>query len=53
MPIFAAGIVAIPDEIHDAALLDGCTLKKIIYITKFPSAKYVYGILQLFVLPDV
>lgn len=34
MLIFAAGIVAIPDEIHDAALLDGCTgLKKIIYIT--------------------
>lgn len=34
MLIFAAGIVAIPDEIHDAALLDGCTgLKKIIHIT--------------------
>lgn len=34
MLIFAAGIVAIPDEIHDAALLDGCTgLRKIIHIT--------------------
>ena len=34
MLIFAAGIVAIPDEVHDAALLDGCTgLKKIIHIT--------------------
>ncbi len=34
MLIFAAGIVAIPDEVHDAALLDGCMgLKKIIYIT--------------------
>ena len=34
MLIFAAGLVAIPDEIHDAALLDGCTgLKKIIYIS--------------------
>lgn len=34
MLIFAAGIVAIPDEIHDAALLDGCTgIRKIIYIT--------------------
>ena len=34
MLIFAAGIVAIPDDVHDAALLDGCTgIKKIIYIT--------------------
>lgn len=33
MLIFAAGIVAIPEDVHDAALLDGCTgLKKIIYI---------------------
>lgn len=33
MLIFAAGIVAIPGDVHDAALIDGCTgLKKIIYI---------------------
>ena len=33
MLIFAAGIVAIPDDVHEAALLDGCTgIKKIIYI---------------------
>lgn len=33
MLIFAAGIVAIPEDVHDAALLDGCTgFKKIIYI---------------------
>ena len=33
MLIFTAGIVAIPEDVHDAALLDGCTgLKKIIYI---------------------
>ncbi len=33
MLIFAAGIVAIPNDVHDAALLDGCVgLKKIIYI---------------------
>ena len=32
--IFAAGIVAIPDDVHEAALLDGCTgIKKVIYIT--------------------
>ena len=34
MLIFAAGIVAIPDDVHEAALLDGCTgIKKVIYIT--------------------
>lgn len=33
MLIFAAGIVAIPNDVHDAALLDGCVgIKKIIYI---------------------
>ncbi len=34
MLIFAAGIVAIPEDINDAALIDGCTgLNKIIRIT--------------------
>ena len=33
MLIFAAGIVAIPGDVHDAALLDGCTgIKKVIYV---------------------
>lgn len=34
MLIFAAGIVAIPEDVHDAALIDGCTgWRKIFYIT--------------------
>lgn len=53
MLIFAAGIVAIPDEIHDAALLDGCTGLKKIILLQFPSAKICLWYSQLFVLPDV
>lgn len=53
MLIFAAGIVAIPDEIHDAALLDGCTGLKRLFILQFPSAKICLWYSQLFVLPDV
>lgn len=34
MLIFAAGLVAIPQELYDAALIDGCgQLKKLRYIT--------------------
>ncbi len=34
MLIFAAGIVAIPEDVHDAARLDGCTgIRKVFYIT--------------------
>ncbi len=34
MLIFAAGLVAIPEDVHEAALLDGCTgLRKLISIT--------------------
>ncbi|MCD8153291.1 MAG: sugar ABC transporter permease [Clostridiales bacterium] len=47
MLIFAAGIVAIPDEIHDAALLDGCTgMSKIIHIV-FPLCKNMFMVFSV------
>lgn len=47
MLIFAAGLVAIPDEVHDAALLDGCTgLKKIFHIT-IPLCKNMFMVFSV------
>lgn len=47
MLIFAAGIVAIPEEIHDAALLDGCTgMSKIINIV-FPLCKNMFMVFSV------
>ena len=47
MLIFAAGIVAIPDEIHDAALLDGCTgIRKITKIT-IPLCKNMFMVFSV------
>lgn len=47
MLIFAAGLVAIPDDIHDACKLDGCTgFKKLRYVT-IPMCKNMFMVFSV------
>lgn len=47
MLIFAAGLVAIPQDIHDAALMDGCLgLKKLFYVT-VPMCKNMFMVFSV------
>lgn len=47
MLIFAAGLVAIPEDIHDACKIDGCTgLKKLFYVT-IPLCKNMFMVFSV------
>lgn len=47
MLIFAAGLVAIPGDIHDACKIDGCTgIKKLIYVT-IPLCKNMFMVFSV------
>lgn len=47
MLIFAAGLVAIPEDIHDACRIDGCTgIKKLFYVT-IPLCKNMFMVFSV------
>lgn len=47
MLIFAAGLVAIPEDIHDACKIDGCTgIKKLFYVT-IPLCKNMFMVFSV------